>query len=159
MSSAMNTRAVLVPVSLGYCEDWASSCSQKAQPYLERSRVGWCQWRRLLCSLHSNVMSDLVFINIPQENAHQISGHVTPSHWAWFLICQARWSDYKGWPWRPPRFSIITQSSGNHCREMTYGNFQPRSRRKDPAKAWGLVHISFSFHPDKQLTFVQWPSF
>lgn len=51
---------------------------------------------------------------------------------------------------------VIIQSSCNHCREMTYRNSQPWSRRKNPARTWGLEH--FSFHPDEQFTSVRWPS-
>lgn len=97
----------------------------EAQHYMDRRGVCWCQRLLLLCSLHSNLMSGLVFINISQENAHQISGYVTPFlSLAWFLICPVRWSDYRVWPWRPfPSWIlhslVIIQSSCNHCRKMT----------------------------------------
>ena len=131
------------------------SCLQKAHRSLEYSRVHWCQWWLQLCDLRSNLMNDLILTNIPPENAHKISGHITPSLRAWFLICKVRWSDYKVWPRRPlpPWSSVITKSSCNHCREMTYGNIRPCWQRESLLKAWGLVYIIFSFLPDKHLTF------
>ena len=132
------------------------SCLQKVHRCLERSRVHWCQWYLQLCDLHSNLMNDLILVNTPPENACNISDHVTPSLWACLIICKVRWSHYKVWPQRPlpPWSSVVTKCSCNHLGEMTSGKVQPYWQRERPAKARGLVDTSFSFFPDKHLTFL-----
>lgn len=123
------------------------SCLQKAHRFLERSRVHWCQWYFQLCDLHSNLMNDLILINTPAENAHNISDHVTPSLWACLIICKVRWSDHKVWPQRPlpPWSSVVTKSSCNHLGEMTSGKVQPYWQRERPTKAWGLWTLASLF--------------
>lgn len=92
----------------------------------------------------------------PSRKRTNISDHVTPSLWACLIICKVRWSDYNVWPQRPlpPWSSVVTKSSCNHLGEMTSGKVQPYWQGERPMKAWGLVDTSFSFLPDKHLTFL-----
>lgn len=123
------------------------SCLQKAHRSLERGRVDWCQWLLRLCGLHSNPVNDLILINIPQENAHKISSHVTPALWARFLICKVRWSDYKVWPRRPlpPWSSVIAKSSCNHGREVTLWKLLVFLIEKEPCEGLRACVHQFLF--------------
>lgn len=96
----MKIQSGLVPVSVGCCVDGMTSHLQQVHWDLERSRAHGCQWLlRLFPAFQPGEWFH--FVNIPQENAHQISGHVTSSLWAWLLICRGKWWGYKAWPRGP----------------------------------------------------------
>lgn len=52
--------------------------------------------------------------------------------------------------------SVITQSSCNHCREMTCRNTQPSSQVR--TRAWRPEHVGFSFQPNSWHLFGGLPS-
>lgn len=147
----------------GCCEDWMTSCWPLSGV---RTVVGFADVGGCRCfSPHADLGDDLISVNIPQENTHQISGHATSSLWAWLLICSVKWSDYKVWPRRPlPLRSLRAAPSLLEAARTTAGKwpvemFSLAQEERTLQGAWGLVHISFSFCSDKHLTFVPVPSF